>query len=221
MPATTVLVVEDDDAVRLTTSLVLERQGFAVETAVDGVDALAKLASVEPDIAVVDVVMPRMDGITFVRRARERRTLPVIMLTARDLPHDEIAGFEAGADDYVVKPFDGQVLAARIRAVLRRSGGVRAEEIRFGGLHVDLAGMSVTRDGDPVSLSSTEYRLLLAFLERQGRVLSKSQLLDLVWGDGAWGDEHVVEVSIARLRAKIGAGYLQTVRGMGYKLVCP
>lgn len=215
-----VLVVEDDEAVRLTTSLVLERQGFAVSAAADGVEALAMLAEKKFDIAVVDVVMPRMDGITFVRRARERFPLPVIMLTARDLPHDQLAGFDAGADDYVIKPFDGAVLAARIRAVLRRGADTSAAATtRLGDLEIDIPGMTLTRDGVPVTLSGTEFRLLAVLFERQGRVLSKTQLLELVWGDAGWGDEHIVEVNVARLRSKIGADHLKTVRGLGYKLV--
>lgn len=227
-----VLLVEDDEALRLTTRLVLEKQGFAVLTAIDGVDALTKLADANPDIAVVDVMMPRMDGITFVRKVREQRDLGVVMLTARDLPYDQMAGFDAGADDYVVKPFDGDVLAARIRAVLRRthrsaskavapSGAAAGPELtRLGDLDIDRDGMIVSRSGVDIPLSATEFRLLLAFVDRPGRVLTREQLLDVVWGS-TWGDPHVVEVNIARLRAKIGASYLHTVRGVGYKLVRP
>lgn len=226
-----VLLVEDDEALRLTTRLVLERQGFAVATATDGLDALERLGEVRPDIAVIDVMMPRMDGITFLRRARERGDLAAIMLTARDLPYDQLAGFDAGADDYVVKPFDGDVLAARIRAVLRRRTpssppgvGVASgsgEIVHLGELRIDRAGMTVLRGSEPVNLSGTEFRLLAAFLDHLGRVLSRSQLLDLVWGDAHWGDPHVVDVNVQRLRAKIGAEHLLTVRGMGYKLVRP
>ena len=215
-----VLVVEDDEAVRLTTRLVLERQGFTVTVAPDGVAALELLRRHTFDVAVVDVMMPRMDGITFVRRV-QTYALPAIMLTARDLPHDQVIGLEAGADDYVIKPFDGDVLAARIRAVLRRRSVITAQpdvEV-VGDLRVDLAGMTATLADEPLTLSGTEFRLLAAFVEHPGRVLSKPQLLERVWGHAAWGDDHIVEVNVARLRAKIGAAHLVTVRGLGYKLV--
>lgn len=214
------LLVEDDEALRTTTRLVLERHGFAVETAGDGVEGLERLAAVAPDVLLVDVMMPRMDGMTFVRRARERVDTPAVLLTARDLPYDQIAGFEAGADDYVTKPFDGDVLAARLRAVLRRGRTQSADpEIALGDLRIDRPGMVVSRGEERISLSSTEFRLLEAFLDHPGRVLSRIQLLDLVWGDPDWGDPHVVEVTVQRLRAKIGAAHIATVRGAGYKLV--
>ena len=214
-----VLLVEDDEALQVTTRLVLQRHGFRVATADDGIDGLEKLAAVDPDVLLVDVVMPRMDGITFVRRARERLDVPAVVLTARDLPHDQLAGFEAGADDYVVKPFDGDVLAARLRAVLRRGGAPRSQEVRLGALRIDRPGMVVHRGDERITLSNTEFRLLEAFLDHAGRVLSRPQLLDLVWGDASWGDPHVVEVTVQRLRAKIGAEHIVTVRGAGYKLV--
>lgn len=215
-----VLLVEDDETLRLTTRLVLERHGFRVATAVDGIDGLERLEVVGPDVLLVDVMMPRMDGITFVRRARERLDVPAVVLTARDLPHDQLAGLEAGADDYVVKPFDGDVLAARLRAVLRRGRpAVADDDVVLGDLRIDRPGMVVHRGEERVSLSSTEFRLLEAFLDHAGRVLSRVQLLDLVWGDAAWGDPHVVEVNVQRLRAKIGAEHIVTVRGAGDKLV--
>ena len=161
-----------------------------------------------------------MDGITFVRRARERCTVPAVVLTARDLPHDQLAGFEAGADDYVVKPFDGDVLAARLRTVLRRGRvAENGSQVALGDLRIDRPGMVVRRGEQPIALSNTEFRLLEAFLDHPGRVLSRPQLLDLVWGVAAWGDPHVVEANVQRLRAKIGADHIVTVRGAGYKLV--
>lgn len=220
-----ILVVEDDDDVRVTTRLVLKRQGFDVVTAADGLEALDVLAAqaAEPvDAAVVDIVMPRMDRLSLVRRLRASERygdLPVLMLTARDLPYDQVSGLDAGADDYVVKPFDSDVLAARLRALLRRrpAGGPRQE--RSGDLVIDRAGMTLTRAGEPVQLSATEFRLLEVLLDHAGQVLGREQLLAHVWGSADWGEPRVVDVNIQRLRAKIGAAHIETVRGSGYKWV--
>lgn len=218
-----VLLVEDDEMLRETTALVLERQGFTVSTASDGVEGLDALRRESFDVAVVDVMMPRMDGITFARKVREGSDLPIVLLTARDLPHDQLAGFQVGVDDYVTKPFDGEVLAARLRAVLRRVDTVPEEPanatIRVADLSVNRDGMVVKRAGETVSLSATEFRLLEVLLDHRGRVLSRHQLLEMVWDIGSWGDTHVVEVTVQRLRRKIGAERIVTVRGAGYKLV--
>lgn len=228
-PLATVLLAEDDDDLRLTTRLVLERQGFEVHVAADGLQAWATLQTTPVDVAVLDVVMPGMDGIRLVKRVRDSddlRELPVILLTARDLPHDQIAGLEAGADDYVTKPFDGEVLAARIRAVSRRRTGASAHSPGHaahvdvvGELQVDRAGMVVTRADRVIEVSATEYKLLAAFLDHLGQVLSRVQLLDRVWGDAEWTDPRVVDVTVQRLRSKIGSDMITTVRGAGYKMV--
>ncbi|MFX0539959.1 response regulator transcription factor [Ornithinimicrobium sp. Y1847] len=220
----TVLLVEDDEMLRRTTALVLQRQGFTTLVAQDGVAALEVLDAADrrPEVAVVDVMMPRMDGLTLTRRLRTRpdtADLPIVMLTARDLTGDQLAGFSAGVDDYVVKPFDGEVLAARIRAVLRRGAAVvSATGLTLGELTIDLAGMSVRRGEEEITLSHTEFRLLETLLEHRGAVLSKAQLLDRVWGVGEWADPHVVEVTVQRLRSKIGPELIATVRGVGYKV---
>lgn len=222
MASATVLVVEDDAAVRTTTRLVLERHGFAVVTATDGQDALDVLDRQRVDIAVVDVSMPRMDGITLLRRLRatpQFRELPVLLLTARDLPGDQVSGLEAGADDYVVKPFDSDVLAARLRTLLRRVRVSEPPRTQLGDLVIDRAGMVVERAGEPVVLSATEFRLLETLLDHAGQVLSRDQLLARVWGSTEWGEPRVVDVNIQRLRAKIGADKIVTFRGSGYKLV--
>ncbi|WP_300681070.1 response regulator transcription factor [Nocardioides sp.] len=219
-----VLVVEDDPDLQVTTRLVLEQQGCAVRVAPDGIAALELLAQAPADVALVDVVMPRMDGITLTRRLRESAAwsaLPIVMLTARDLSHDQVAGLEAGADDYVVKPFDGDVLAARLRAVVRRSRSAPApadDLVRRGDLVIDRLGATVTRGGADAALSATEFRMLEAFVDNLGVVLSRERLLDLVWGSAAWRDAHVVEVTVQRLRAKIGADQVETVRGLGYRM---
>ncbi|PFG17451.1 DNA-binding response OmpR family regulator [Propionicimonas paludicola] len=223
MTSSVVLLVEDDADLRLTTRLVLERQGFTVVTAEDGVDALDRLRDQSVDVAVVDVLMPRMDGLTLLRELRtsvEHAELPVLLLTARDLPSDQVGGLDAGADDYVVKPFDSAVLAARLRVLLRHRGPSAAPTWHeLGELRIDREGMVVERAGQPVELSATEFRLLDALLEHAGQVLSREQLLHLVWGSADWGEPRVVDVNVQRLRAKIGADKIVTLRGSGYKLV--
>jgi DNA-binding response OmpR family regulator len=223
MTSPVVLLVEDDADLRLTTRLVLERQGFTVVTAEDGVDALDRLRDHSVDVAVVDVLMPRMDGLTLLRELRNSAAhaeLPVLLLTARDLPSDQVGGLDAGADDYVVKPFDSAVLAARIRVLLRRRGPASAPTWhQLGELRIDRDGMVVERDGQPIELSATEFRLLDALLDHAGQVLSREQLLHLVWGSADWGEPRVVDVNVQRLRAKIGAQKIVTLRGSGYKHV--
>lgn len=211
-----VLLVEDDPDLQLTTRRVLERHGFDVTAASDGIEALDVLDRHEVDLAVVDVLMPRMDGITLLKRIRETSLLPIVLLTARDLPHDQLTGFAAGADDYVIKPFDGDVLAARLQAALRR--GRQTPVLSRGDLVIDSEGMTLERAGQPVTLSATEFRLLNAFLDNVGIVLTRDRLLALVWEDNRWGDARVVDVNIQRLRAKIGADQIVTLRGSGYKM---
>lgn len=216
-----VLLAEDDDDVRLTTRLVLEKHGFDVVAVPDGEAAATALATQDVDVAVLDVMMPGRDGIALTRLIRESGDLPVILLTARDLASDVVVGLDAGADDYVTKPFQGEVLAARVRSVVRRSETTQASGDRIGDLVVDRAGMTVTKAGEPVSLSATEFRLLTTLLDHTGAVLSRDQLLDRVWGSRDWGDPRVVDVNIQRLRAKVGSDLIATVRGAGYKLVRP
>jgi DNA-binding response OmpR family regulator len=216
-----VLFVEDDAAIRETTVLVLGRLGFDVTPAADGQAGLDAFRAVEPDVALLDIMLPRIDGISLTGLIRVRSTVPVVLLSARSDPLDVVAGLEAGADDYVTKPYDGPVLAARLRAVLRRAG--RAEEadgvLRFGELEVDPAGMTVSVGGAHVRLTPTEARLLTELARNAGVVLDRDTLLERVW-DYAWGgDTRVVDVHIQRLRAKLDPARIETVRGVGYKLV--
>ena len=233
---THVLFVEDDDVIREATQLALERVGFRVTAMPDGLSGLEAFRADRPDIALLDVMVPGMDGVSLCRRIRDESTVPVIMLSARADSIDVVLGLEAGADDYVTKPFDGSVLVARIRAVLRRFGhaagaqGARAEEepsagpaeedglLRFGDLELDTEGMVVRRAGTPVALTPTEMRLLLEFSAAPGTVLSRDKLLERVWDYGWGGDTRVVDVHVQRLRAKIGQERIETVRGFGYKL---
>ncbi|GHH23817.1 two-component system response regulator CseB [Streptomyces rubradiris] len=226
---THVLFVEDDDVIREATQLALERDGFAVTAMPDGLSGLEAFRANRPDIALLDVMVPGLDGVSLCRRIRDESTVPVIMLSARADSIDVVLGLEAGADDYVTKPFDGAVLVARIRAVLRRfghAGGERAQEsgaavtgtLAFGDLEIDTDGMEVRRAGQPVALTPTEMRLLLEFSSAPGTVLSRDKLLERVWDYGWGGDTRVVDVHVQRLRQKIGQDRIETVRGFGYKL---
>ncbi|MFD8160935.1 two-component system response regulator CseB [Streptomyces malaysiensis] len=233
MAETHVLFVEDDDVIREATQLALERDGFLVTAAPDGLTGLERFRADRPDIALLDVMVPGLDGVSLCRRIRDESTVPVIMLSARADSIDVVLGLEAGADDYVTKPFDGAVLVARIRAVLRRFGhasgpGGRGGEpvpeepdggvLRFGDLEVDPEGMEVRKGGRRVALTPTEMRLLLEFSAAPGTVLSRDRLLERVWEYGWGGDTRVVDVHVQRLRGKVGQDRIETVRGFGYKL---
>jgi DNA-binding response OmpR family regulator len=224
-----VLFVEDDDVIREATQLALERVGFRVTAVPDGLQGLESFRTKAPDIALLDVMVPGMDGVSLCRRIRDESMVPVIMLSARADSIDVVLGLEAGADDYVTKPFDVSVLVARLRAVMRRFGhagagaALAAEEeaggpLRFGDLEVDTEGMEVRRDGVRIALTPTEMRLLLEFSAAPGTVLSRDRLLERVWDYGWGGDTRVVDVHVQRLRAKIGQDRIETVRGFGYKL---
>ena len=218
-----VLLVEDDAVLREATGMALERYGFAVRTAADGLTGLELFRERAPDVALLDVMLPELDGVSLVRRIRESSALPVLMISARTDPVDVVQGLEAGADDYLTKPYDTSVLVARIRAALRRAqpaGEPPAEPapLRFGELTVDPRALEVRRGGRPVELTPTELRLLLEVAAEPGAVLSRATLLERVW-DYAWGgDSRVVDVHVQRLRAKIGHDRVETVRGFGYKL---
>ncbi|MFJ6748440.1 MULTISPECIES: two-component system response regulator CseB [unclassified Streptomyces] len=234
MADTHVLFVEDDDVIREATQLALERDGFVVTAMPDGLSGLEAFRADRPDIALLDVMVPGLDGVSLCRRIRDESTVPVIMLSARADSIDVVLGLEAGADDYVTKPFDGAVLVARIRAVLRRfghasgpDGGASAAAdagpidepvLRFGDLEVDTEGMEVRKGGVNVALTPTEMRLLLEFSHAPGTVLSRDRLLERVWDYGWGGDTRVVDVHVQRLRGKIGQDRIETVRGFGYKL---
>ncbi|CAL9534337.1 two-component system response regulator CseB [Streptomyces griseomycini] len=226
---THVLFVEDDDVIREATQLALERDGFAVTAMPDGLSGLEAFRANRPDIALLDVMVPGLDGVSLCRRIRDESMVPVIMLSARADSIDVVLGLEAGADDYVTKPFDGAVLVARIRAVLRRFGranggrdaSAAADDggvLAFGELEIDTGGMEVRRAGAPVALTPTEMRLLLEFSSAPGTVLSRDRLLERVWEYGWGGDTRVVDVHVQRLRTKIGQDRIETVRGFGYKL---
>jgi len=215
-----ILLVEDDPTIREMTQLALQRDGFAVDTAGDGATGLSAFRSQAPDVVLLDVMLPGVDGVSVCRTIREGSVVPIVMLTARTDPIDVVLGLEAGADDYVTKPFEPSILAARLRAVLRRVARHGASPIlHVRQLVIDRGGMEVHVAVVPVSLAPTENRLLLELAEHSGVVCSRERLLEEVWGYVWAGDTRLVDMHVRRLRAKIGADMIETVRGAGYKLV--
>ena len=222
-----VLLVEDDPRVRRVLTLALEREGCAVTEVGTAQEALAAMsAKQEYDVVLLDIMLPDDDGFAVCRAIRKHSEVPIIMVTARDDSHDVVAGLEAGADDYVTKPLVAKELAARIRALLRRSHPKPSTEDRYeiGDLVIDLNTTEVTRAGTPIPLTRTEFRLLAELAQACPGLCSREQLLEKVWGYDYFGDSRIVDVHISRLRAKIEhdpdkSRHLITVRGMGYRLV--
>ncbi len=226
--ATHALVVEDDPAIQELIRFTLEKSGIKAATASSAEEALTSLRSVLPDVVLIDWMLPKMSGLALARQLREAsRTedLPIIMVTARGEEADRVAGLEQGADDYLVKPFSPRELLARIQAVLRRRAPHAAEtSLTVGPLHLDPISHEVTVDGQPVELAPTEFKLLRFFLAHPGRVFSRTQVLDQVWGDHVFIEERTVDVRIRRLRLALGPKgeeLVKTVRGAGYKLAIP
>ncbi|QCX82746.1 Transcriptional regulatory protein CseB (plasmid) [Streptomyces sp. YIM 121038] len=231
-----ILLVEDDEAIRRSVQLALERYGYAVAVAGDGLSALELFRQDAYDLLILDVMLPELDGIGLCRWVRESSQVPVLMMSARGDALDVVSGLEAGADDYVVKPVDTAVLVARIRSLLRRANltsHVSVTELEqssdadstpgsdvlvFGDLSVDRLGMEVRLRGARIALTPTELRVLLEFAAQPGTVLSRQVLLREVWDYDWEGDIRVVDLCVQRLRKKIGAGQIETVRGFGYKL---
>ncbi len=219
-----ILVVDDDAAVRDSLRRALQLETYDVAVAVDGADALAQLEeSGEPDAVVLDVLMPNVDGIEVARTLRRSgRRVPILMLTARDEVSDRVAGLDAGADDYVVKPFALEELLARLRALLRRTADGAVETLRFADIELDPATREVRRDGDDIELTRTEFALLELFLLNPRQVLTRSIIFERVWGYDFGFGSNSLDVYIGYLRRKTEAGgksrLIQTVRGVGYAL---
>jgi two-component system phosphate regulon response regulator PhoB len=224
-----VLVVEDEPALSTLLRYNLEKEGFSVAEARDGEEALLQLKEAKPDAVLLDWMLPRLSGLELcrqIRRAPAWRDLPVIMLTARGEEGDRVRGLDSGADDYVVKPFSTSELIARLKAVIRRARPNTADEVlKFADLALDLSAHRVVRSGEPVHLGPTEFRLLRFLLERPGRVFSREQLLDAVWGRDAEVELRTVDVHIRRLRKALNDNgrndLIRTVRSAGYSLDAP
>ena len=221
-----ILVVEDETPLVTLLRYNLEEAGFEVVEATDGEEALISVRERRPDLVVLDWMLPAVSGIEVCRQLRRRpetRDVPVIMLTARTEETDRIRGLDGGADDYVTKPFSPKELIARIRAVLRRTRpAVSAENLTFADIEMDLAGHKVTRGGKATHLGPTEFRLLRHFMEHPGRVFSREQLLDSVWGHDVYVEPRTVDVHIRRLRKALDVGrspdVIRTVRSAGYAM---
>jgi two-component system response regulator MprA len=218
-----ILAVDDDPKMLSLMRRGLTFAGFAVDLAADGEAALASARDQPPDLVVLDIMLPGIDGIEVCRRLRAAdQNLPILLLTAKGRVPDRVAGLDAGADDYLVKPFAFDELLARIRALLRRSGPEEQPIMRFADLSVDPATREVKRGDHAIELTTKEYELLEFFLRHPRQVLSRDQIMDRVWGDEASAESNVVDVHVMRLRQKLeaagGPRLLQTIRGAGYSL---
>jgi len=222
---TRILSVEDDERIRTAVKLALEDEGWTVDEAGTGEEALARFEQAPTDVVLIDIMLPDIDGFEVCRAIRRSSDVPIVMVTARDDTHDVVAGLEAGADDYLTKPFAPKELSARIRALLRR---VRTQDsgsphLRFGDLEIVPAEGVVRRAGQDVHLTKTEFKLLIELASSPGRIFSREFLLDKVWGYDYFGDGRLVDVHVRRLRTKVEADpanprHVVTVRGLGYKL---
>ncbi|MDF5754741.1 response regulator transcription factor [Spongiactinospora sp. TRM90649] len=221
-----ILLVEDDPSVRTALEMALSRQGHSVTAFTTGEEALEHVRAKRPEIAILDVMLPGMDGVEVCRRIRRFDQLPVILLTARGDDLDVVVGLEAGADDYVVKPVEPRVLDARIRAVLRRVESASSDRIVFGDLIIDRGALKVTRAGREIHLTPTELRLLLELVRHPGQVLNRRHLLRVVWDHSHVADSRLVDACVQRVRAKIEPvpaepTFIHTARGFGYRFSPP
>jgi DNA-binding response OmpR family regulator len=221
-----ILTIEDDERIRTTLKMALEDEGWVVEEAETGEEALESFARHPTDVVLVDIMLPGIDGFEVCRSIRRASDVPIVMVTARADTYDVVAGLEAGADDYMTKPFQPKELSARIRALMRRARKPDAQTttMRFGDLEIIPDAGVVRRAGVEIHLTKTEFRLLCELASSPGRVFSREVLLERVWGYGYFGDGRLVDVHVRRLRTKIEADpanprHVATVRGLGYKLL--
>lgn len=219
-----ILLVEDDPSIREITALGLRGAGFSVATAADGPEGLARFRADRPDLVLLDVMLPGLDGLEVAREIRRESTVPIVMLTARGDTLDIVVGLEAGADDYVRKPFELPELVARVRAAVRRGRGGPgdAEHLRLGPLVIDVGARTVARDGTVIPLTRTEFDLLVELARRPSQVFTREGLLERIWGYDFLGDSRLVDVAVGRLRAKVESEpasptLIVTIRGVGYR----
>ena len=223
----TVLLVDDEEAIQKNLSFALERDGYHVVPALDGEEALVQFGACKPDLVVLDLMLPKLDGIEVCKRLRSTSNVPIIMLTARDDELDKVLGLELGADDYMTKPFSLREFRSRVKALLRRAAvpradGRDAETIRINGLKIDLARRVVEIDEAPVQLTYVEFELLRALASDPGRAFSRQALLEGLWGSAAWREPRTIDVHVRHLREKLERNpsepeYVFTVRGVGYR----
>jgi DNA-binding response OmpR family regulator len=222
-----ILLVDDEQPIQTLLSFPLQRDGYEVVQASDGREALTRFSEQQFDLVVLDVMLPRMDGLEVCRRLRARSSVPIIMLTAKSEEIDKVLGLELGADDYITKPFSMREFRSRVKAALRRAGMAQADEdaerpIEVRGLRIDPAKRTVTRSGEAVATTFVEFEILNALARSPGRVFTRDMLLARVWGDSAYRDPRTIDVHIRHLREKIEVDpkepeYIFTVRGVGYR----
>ena len=214
-----IIVVEDDLLIGDGIQIALSSHGYIVDWVKDGEHALTTLLAENYDLCILDIGLPKMNGLTVLKLLRERKkNLPVILLTARDTREDKVQGLDAGADDYLIKPFDLEELLARIRAVTRRASGQAHNLIEYEDLVIDIEERRVTRSGESIALSAKEYALLLDLLMHQNHIRTKAELENSLYGWGAEVESNAIEVHIHHLRKKLGGNYIKTVRSMGYTI---
>jgi two-component system OmpR family response regulator len=214
-----VLVVEDEPSLSQQLSAALDGAGYAVDSAADGERADYLVQTERYDAVLLDLGLPRIDGLTILRRWREAGLgVPVLILTARGSWSEKVQGIDGGADDYVAKPFRMEEVLARLRALIRRASGQMSPELRAGAVALDARNARVTLDGAPVRLTSHEYRVLSYLMHQRGRVVSQTELTEHIYAQGFDRDSNTVEVFVARLRRKLGASFIETVRGLGYRI---
>ena len=216
----TIFIVDDDQAIGEMLSLVLENEGFQTVTCLDGLRAVGMFPIVKPDLILLDVMLPGLDGTEVARRIRATSNVPIIMLTAKSEERDELLGFDLGVDEYISKPFSPKILVARVEAILRRSGKTGEDDVlEAGGIRIDKAAHMASIDGKPMELSYKEFELLTYFLENQGIALSREKILNNVWNYDYYGDARTIDTHVKKLRSKMGdkGDLIKTIWGMGYK----
>ena len=219
-----ILVVEDESAIAELVAINLRHGGFEVVLSADAEQAQAEVDRVVPDLVILDWMLPGQSGLQLARRWRSQartKALPVIMLTARALDADKVAGLDAGADDYLAKPFQTEELIARLRALIRRASGNASSELTAGTVRLDTRSGRVTLDGEPVKLTAQEYKLLSYLMHHKGKVVSRTELIEHIYDQDFDRDSNTIEVFVTRIRKKLGANVITTIRGLGYSLDDP